>query len=167
MTSLWKRFCCIILIILLAVYYSTLIELFGPVFTMNNVVKLMYITVPTREMGVTIAKALVQEKLAACVNIMNSEVESYYMWNGAVETGNEHILFVKTVKANVERVIVRTKELHSYDVPCVLSFDVDDGDAMFMNWIKDNTGASRALPTVDFHPSTDSTSTCSSATETK
>ena len=47
-----------------------------------NAIKLMYITVPTKEIGVTIARALVQDKLAACVNIMNGGVESYYMWEG-------------------------------------------------------------------------------------
>ncbi len=115
-----------------------------PKFYDMNAVKLMYITVPTKELGATIARSLVQDKLAACVNMMSGGVESYYLWEGKLETGTEHVLFVKTVAQSVESVVRRTKELHPYDTPAILSLDVNGGDSQFLDWIKANTGEGTA-----------------------
>ena len=100
--------------------------------------KLIYVTVPTTELGSIIARTLVEEKLAACVNVLNSGMESYYMWDGKLEHNSEVLLLAKTVGENVDKVIDRVKSLHTYDTPCAISIPIEDGYPAFLHWIKDS-----------------------------
>jgi len=98
---------------------------------MNNI-KLIYITAPDKSIATNIAKALIQEKLAACVNI-SAVMESFYLWEDKLTQSDEVLIFAKTSKEDA--LIKRVKELHPYEIPCILSFDVNNGDPKFLEWI--------------------------------
>lgn len=85
----------------------------------------------------SIACKLVEEKLAACVNILPS-IKSIYRWNGRIEKSGEDLLIFKTNQDNLDELIKRVKELHSYDVPEILAFQIEKGSEEYLEWLKDN-----------------------------
>jgi len=97
----------------------------------------VYITAATKKEAKKIAKILVSEKLAACCNIF--KIESLYWWKGKIEKSGEYGIFVKTKKNLVEKIIKKVKEIHSYSVPCIISFDIKKGNKDFLNWIEKST----------------------------
>ncbi len=99
--------------------------------------KLMYVTVKNEEEAKEISTTLVEEKLVACVNMF--PIKSIYRWQGKVEHSDEFGMIMKTKDELVEDVIKKVKELHSYEVPCVISFDVGKGNPSFIQWVNDLT----------------------------
>jgi len=97
----------------------------------------IYITTKDEEEAKKIGKALVEEKLAACVNI--HPIESIYRWEGKVQEEGEAAMFVKTKAELADKVIQRVKELHSYEVPCIVCFPIAKGNADFLKWIEEST----------------------------
>src|SRR5580765_3146371 len=85
-----------------------------------------------------IAHALVERRLAACVNIV-PQIESVYRWQGNVETATEWLLLIKTQAGSFERVREAVKELHSYDLPECVMLEVSAGSNDYLNWIAENT----------------------------
>lgn len=85
-----------------------------------------------------IGRALVEEKLAACANVLG-EATSIYRWQGKVEEAQEVVLILKTRGALVEAAMARVKALHSYEVPCAVAYDMAGGLPEYLAWIKDNT----------------------------
>ena len=81
-----------------------------------------------------IARALVERRLAACVNVLPG-VNSTYRWQGAVRTDAEWMLVVKTRRDRFEEVRAAIRELHSYELPEIVMLDVVDGDAAYLAWI--------------------------------
>ncbi|MEX2435423.1 MAG: divalent-cation tolerance protein CutA [Balneolaceae bacterium] len=98
--------------------------------------RLIYITAKNREEAKSIGSVLVEEKLAACVNIIDG-METIYRWKGSIETGKECILIAKTGYGKVELLTKRVKELHSYEVPCVISLKVaeQEGNIEYLEWL--------------------------------
>jgi periplasmic divalent cation tolerance protein len=93
-----------------------------------------------------IARKLVEEKRAACVNILSVAVESIYRWRGKVESGREFLLLIKTKRkefAGLERSI---RKLHSYKVPEVLALPIAAGSKGYLKWIDESVGSSRPRP---------------------
>jgi len=97
----------------------------------------VYITAPTKKEAKRIAEILVSERLAACCNVF--KIDSVYRWKGKIEKSGEFGIFAKTKKNLVERIIKRVKEIHSYSVPCIVSFDLKRGNKDFLNWIEKST----------------------------
>lgn len=95
-------------------------------------------TVPDRESGERIATALVDEHLAACVNLVPG-LSSTYRWQGKVEKASECLLIIKTVAGRFEAVKNRIKSLHSYDLPEIIAFRISDGSPDYLKWITENT----------------------------
>ena len=81
-----------------------------------------------------IARALVERRLAACVNVLPG-VNSTYRWKGAVRTDAEWLLVVKTRRDRFEEVRVAIRELHSYELPEIVMLDIGDGDGEYLAWI--------------------------------
>lgn len=94
------------------------------------------VTVPNIEEGQRIAKILVENKLAACVNIIRN-VLSVYRWKGKIEEDNEHLLLIKTIKENSESIIEKINEIHSYEIPECIGFKIEKGSENYLNWIKE------------------------------
>jgi periplasmic divalent cation tolerance protein len=84
-----------------------------------------------------IAHALVERKLAACVNIV-PQVESVYRWQGKVESATEWLLIIKTQATAFERVRNAVRELHSYELPECLLLEISDGSPEYLAWIGEN-----------------------------
>ena len=91
----------------------------------------------------TIARALVEEKLAACANIIGP-VRSIYRWRGNVEDAHEYLIMLKTRASLFAKVERRVRALHSYEVPEAIAVRVAAGSLPYLRWIADNTGARSA-----------------------
>jgi periplasmic divalent cation tolerance protein len=100
-------------------------------------IRLILVSTSPRAEAKRIAHALIEEHLAACVNLI-SDVHSVYRWKEAVETADEVLLLIKTVKENVNAVRTRVQELHSYELPEFLVLDVADGSEAYLAWIAAN-----------------------------
>lgn len=85
------------------------------------------------------ASALVEERLAACVNVW-PPMESIYRWHGKVERAAERQILIKTTRLVVEDLVARVKSLHPYDVPEVLVLPVTGGGAEYLRWVAEATG---------------------------
>src|ERR1700758_2034264 len=96
--------------------------------------RLILVTTPQRAEAKRIAHALVEERLAACVNLIGG-VHSVYRWNEAVETADEVLLLIKTIGAKVEAVRMRVHQLHSYELPEFLVPDVTAGSIAYLDLI--------------------------------
>lgn len=102
--------------------------------------RLVYITTSNKKEAKSIGRTLVEEKLAACVNIVDG-MESIYRWEGEIVSDQETILIAKTPYHNVKELTERVKELHSYDCPCVISlqFTEQEGNAAYQHWLIKNS----------------------------
>lgn len=98
----------------------------------------VFITAKDKKQARAIANALIELKLAACVNIVSS-VESFFWWQGKLDSAKEVMLVVKTKKSLLPRTIRRVKELHSYDVPEIIALPIIGGSRDYLKWINDST----------------------------
>lgn len=98
----------------------------------------VFITVGGRAEGERIGAALVEGKLAACVNIVGP-VSSIYRWKGSVERADEFLLIAKTVGERLGELAGRVAELHSYALPEVIAFKVEGGSEPYLKWVKDGS----------------------------
>ena len=99
---------------------------------------LIYITVPTREVGEDIARMLVSGKMAACVNIVPG-LTSIYNWRGNVEMDSELLLIIKTRNALFEELSTAVKQIHPYDVPEIIGIPIIAGSNAYLDWIDSET----------------------------
>lgn len=95
-------------------------------------------TVGTEEQAYLIARELVGRRQAACVNILPG-VRSIYRWKGKICKDGELVLVIKTLDSEFDAVAATIKELHSYELPEILSFNVAQGEHRFLEWIADST----------------------------
>jgi len=96
----------------------------------------IFITSGSEEEAKKLARVLVEEKLAACINIIHG-VESLYWWKGKMESSKEWMLVVKTQRKKVKEVVKRVKEIHSYEVPEVIALPIVEGNKDYLQWISD------------------------------
>ena len=81
-----------------------------------------------------IGKLLVENRLAACVNIFPA-MQSMYWWDGKIQSGKEVALFAKTYVAKFEEIKKKVLEVHSYECPCIIALPVKDGEENYLKWI--------------------------------
>ena len=91
-------------------------------------------TVGTEEQAYVIAREIVARRQAACVNIVPG-IRSIYRWKGKICKDGELLLIVKSLEGELEGVTETIRELHSYELPEILSFRVDEGEPGFLGWI--------------------------------
>jgi periplasmic divalent cation tolerance protein len=84
-----------------------------------------------------IARALVEQRLAACVQV-SGPIESVYRWQGSVETSQEWLCTAKTTSAAFPRVQKLIRELHSYDEPEIIATAIDGGSDTYLHWLKES-----------------------------
>jgi periplasmic divalent cation tolerance protein len=95
---------------------------------------LVFVTTGSSEEAEKIAEALVQERLAACVNIVPA-ITSIYRWQGEVHRDSEVLLIAKSRPELFDSLAARVKELHSYEVPEVIALPIVVGSEAYLNWI--------------------------------
>lgn len=98
-----------------------------------------YVTTKDREEALRIGKALVDERLAACANVMDG-MQSIYRWEGRVEEASESVLIIKSVESRAQAIIDRVKSMHSYECPCVAIWPLTDGNPQYLEWIRKESG---------------------------
>lgn len=94
----------------------------------------MVTTVGDEEEGISIAQELIGRRVAACVNVLPG-IKSIYRWQGKICRDSELLLMIKTTIEEYDAASAIIQELHSYDVPEILAFDIAQGDARFLDWI--------------------------------
>jgi periplasmic divalent cation tolerance protein len=100
----------------------------------------IYVTCPNAETAERLAQHAVQEKLAACANIL-PQMLSIYHWQGRIESAQETVLILKSEKRLYKKVERRLLELHPYDCPCIVHWPIEQGSAAYLDWIKNELKA--------------------------
>mgnify|MGYP006277858759 CR=1 FL=1 len=96
---------------------------------------IFFVTVPSMEEGKQIGRKVVQERLAACTNIV-SNLYSIYRWRGKIEEDQEHLLIIKTTEEKAERLIKKIESMHSYDTPECVGFPIEKGSKKYFKWLE-------------------------------
>ena len=99
---------------------------------------LVLTTYPDADGAETLARTLVRERLAACVNVL-PRMTSVYMWEGEEQRGEEHQLFIKTRSGTFEALKARLRQLHPYEVPELIALPITHGLDAYLNWIDEST----------------------------
>ena len=100
----------------------------------------VYVTTATIEQAQAIGRRLVEDRLAACANVLPG-MESIYRRQGAIETAQEAVLILKTRAALVDQLAARVRQLHTYDCPCVVALPILAGNPAYLRWIDEETTA--------------------------
>jgi periplasmic divalent cation tolerance protein len=102
---------------------------------MTNV-SVVFSTIDSSQQAQKISHSLVEEKIAACVNILPA-VTSVYRWQNQIQNDSELLLIIKTETDKLQKLIDRLEELHPYKVPEILSFRIEAGSNPYLNWVRD------------------------------
>lgn len=105
---------------------------------MTEQISWIYVTCESQDQAKMIAQTIVEQRLAACANILPG-METIYWWKGKMEEGHEAVLIFKTASNLVDQLIEAVKRLHSYEVPCVIALPVEKGNPDYLRWIAEET----------------------------
>lgn len=105
-------------------------------------VRVVLTTASSTEEARRIANELVERRLAACVNVV-TKLDSMFRWKDKVQESEEYLLMVKTTKDLFPKVRDAIKQMHSYEVPEIISLAVEDGSEEYFKWIDDNLDRSQ------------------------
>jgi len=94
----------------------------------------VFVTASSVEEGEKIARGLLEKRLAACVNVV-SPVKSFYWWRGKIEEAGEVLLIIKTRRRHLNSLMASVVELHSYEVPEIVSLPILDGSPEYLKWV--------------------------------
>jgi periplasmic divalent cation tolerance protein len=103
-------------------------------------VNLVYITTGSQAEARAIGRALIEDRLAACVNLIAGML-SLYRWEGRIQEDPEIVLIAKTTESRLAALIEKVKALHSYDCPCIVCVPVTGGNTDFLDWIGDEVAS--------------------------
>jgi periplasmic divalent cation tolerance protein len=98
----------------------------------------VYITAKDKAQALTIGRALVEERLAACINVWDG-MTSVYRWQGTLEEATEAVLIAKTTESQIPAIVDRVKALHSDACPCVVAWPLETGNPAYLEWIEKET----------------------------
>ncbi len=99
----------------------------------------IYMTAKDKAEARDIGRHLVESRLAACVNILDT-MNSMYVWQGEFQDDTETVLIAKTTEDMVPELITAVKARHSYDCPCITALPIEGGNPDFLQWIVDQVG---------------------------
>ena len=97
----------------------------------------IYISCANKEEAKLIARTLVEKKLIACANLF--PMESIYWWKNDIEESLEYVLIAKGMQEDFEALKMLVKDLHSYEIPCIVALPIADGNADYLEWIQTST----------------------------
>jgi periplasmic divalent cation tolerance protein len=97
--------------------------------------RIVLVTCPSLALARKIARAVVQKRLAACVNVVRSPVESFYTWKEKLEQAREYLLVIKTVSGRLKKLEREVHRLHSYEVPEFIVLPVIAGSSKYLSWL--------------------------------
>lgn len=100
--------------------------------------RVVLVTCPSLAMARKIAQSVVEKRLATCVNVLRSPVESVYTWKGKLKIAPEHLLLIKTTANRVAQLEREVKRLHTYDVPEFVALPITGGSAEYLDWLADS-----------------------------
>lgn len=100
--------------------------------------RFVYMTASSREEAKKIGRTLVEERLAACANVIDG-MESVYWWQGKLTEDREAVLIAKTRADLVPALTERVRALHGYTVPCVVALPILDGNPDYLAWLGEET----------------------------
>lgn len=103
----------------------------------------IYMTAGSMAEARGIARALVEERLAACVNLVDG-MRSIYRWQDAVEEGEEVVMIAKAPADGFDALARRVRDLHGYETPCIVALPLVAGDPGYLDWIRANSGPAGA-----------------------
>ena len=103
----------------------------------SSQIYLVYITVKDQEEGLSIAKQVLEKKLAACANL-HPNIKSAFLYKGQMQIQNESVLILKTTTLKYDELEKFVLAIHSYETPCVLKLPVQSGSEDFAKWIEKN-----------------------------
>ncbi len=98
--------------------------------------RVVLVTCGTLSESRKIARRVVERRLAACVNVLRSPVDSYYTWKGKLEVAREYLLVMKTTSKRLAKLEKEVKRLHSYDVPEFIALPVAAGSKDYLTWLE-------------------------------
>jgi periplasmic divalent cation tolerance protein len=98
--------------------------------------RVVLVTCPTLALARKMARAVVEKRLAACVNVVRSPLESFYTWKGKLESAHEHLLIIKTTATRLSQLEREVKRLHTYDVPEFIALPLADGSWEYLTWLR-------------------------------
>jgi periplasmic divalent cation tolerance protein len=93
--------------------------------------------------GRRIARRVVSNRLAACVNIVLSPAESFYTWKGKLEKAREYLLVMKTAAKHLAELENEVQRLHSYEVPEFIALPITDGSKKYLSWLEESVTTAR------------------------
>lgn len=102
-------------------------------------VSIVLVSMPDAEKASSLAKDLVEKRLAACVNVLEG-VRSFYRWKGEICQDPEVLLIIKTRRESLGALIQTVRSLHPYELPEILALDVAGGLSEYISWLKEETG---------------------------
>jgi periplasmic divalent cation tolerance protein len=100
--------------------------------------RVVWVTLPDRETAVRLCRTLVEERLAACGNIIPG-VTSLYRWEGEIREDDELLVILKTQRSVLKKLLQRVAELHPYEVPEILALPVEAGHSPYLDWVGRST----------------------------
>ncbi|MEM7372499.1 MAG: divalent-cation tolerance protein CutA [Bacteroidota bacterium] len=101
-------------------------------------VRFIYITCKDRAEATLLGRQLVEARLAACANILDG-MASLYWWEGKVVEDQETVLILKSRAELLDVLTAKVRELHSYDLPCVIALPITEGNQAYLQWIQKET----------------------------
>ena len=105
---------------------------------------IVFVTTGTEEDAAAIGRAVVEERLAACANLVGP-IRSIYRWRDAVEDATEHLLLIKTRASLFPVLEARVKQLHPYEVPEIVAVEIKRGSLQYLEWMRESTGAAKQV----------------------
>lgn len=101
---------------------------------------LVYVTTPDRDCALLLGRTVVEERLAACANVIDG-MTAIFRWNGAIDEAGEVVMILKTTEDRVTALTDRLRALHPYEVPCIVAVPITGGNPDFMAWIAAETNS--------------------------
>lgn len=101
----------------------------------------IFVTASNKQEAEKIAAKLVENKLAACVNITGN-ISSMFWWQGKIDSAEEALLMIKSKKSELPRIIKLVRSLHSYETPEIIALPIVGGEKKYLRWIDESLGKS-------------------------